>query len=143
MKTFAKLSILGLALMTTGCMATTGGSAQQMQGKITNASMLSEASSCNQIAQNIQSLDQIIVSTNNYKTGYNSGYNSTAHAVNNTLYKSGKLYKNPALGALPDWMNTLSQGSTPTALTQQQARDAITQKNRLVGLFQQKQCTQI
>lgn len=142
MKKLATFSVLGLAVMVTGCV-TSGGSANQIQTNITQASMLSEASSCQQLAQNIHALDQIIVSTNNY-SGYNKyGYNSTTQAVNNTLYKSGKVHETPILGAIPDLMNTWNTSSTPTALTQQQARNAMQQKNRLVGIFQKKQCTQL
>ena len=123
----ASLLTLGLS----GCQ-TTGSSSQGRQNAITSASMISDSADCNQIAQNIGVMDEIIVATGN--TGYQSSYN-TQQAVNSTLHRSDI---SPYLSDIANAWKGNSYSSTQ--LERQQNSNAQREKSRLVGLFQQKKC---
>lgn len=130
-----KLSTLLVASILTfglsGCQ-TTGSSSQGRQSLITNASMISDSASCNQIAHNIGVMDQVIVATGN--TGYQSSYN-TKQAVQSTLSHSNV---SPYLSDLAyAWKGN---GYSNNQLERQQNSNAQREKTRLVGLFQQKKC---
>lgn len=121
-------SILTFAL--NGCQ-TTGSSSQGRQNAITNASMLSSNTSCNQIAHNIGTMDQIIVETGS--AGYSSSYD-TRQAMNNTLSHSDL---SPYIS---DIASAWKGGGSNNQLERQQNSNAQREKSRLIGLFQQKKC---
>ena len=129
LSTLLVASILTLGL--SGCQ-TTGSSSQGRQGAITNASMISDGASCNEIAKNIIIMDQIIVETGN--TGYQSSYN-TQQAVNNTLHRSDI---SPYLSDIANAWKGNSYSNNQ--LERQQNSNAQREKSKLVSLFQQKKC---
>ncbi len=119
-----------------GCVS--NGSAQEIQTSITNASMMTEGASCNQLAQSIAAMDQIIIKTTNQSS--NNSYNTATNAVTTGLSRSGALYKNPYLSAIPGLARSFNTGNSYNRLEQQQSYNAQREKTRLISLFQQKKC---
>ncbi len=132
------LFTLCIALTTLSGCVSSGGTPQQIQTSITSASMMTESASCNQIAQNIGSMDQIIITTSN-QTGAN-GYNAATNAVTTGMHQSGAFYNNKYLRAIPGMASSLNNANNYSQLERQQSYNAQREKTRLVSLFQQKKC---
>ncbi len=113
------------------------GTPQQIQTSITDASMVTQNATCNQIAQNIGSMDQIIITTNPVNA---QGYNAATNAVATGLAHSGAIYRNPYLGGIPGVARSLGHDYNYSQLERQQSYNAQREKTRLIGLFQQKKC---
>lgn len=143
---FAKITLSCAALVTlSACVTTASAPPAQVQSTITNASMISEGASCNQIAQGIQQMDQIIVATTgNTTSSYNTNNNTfsgTKQTLNNHLYQSDAYRENSGIASdLMRMVTGSNTTSTKSQLEYQQSRDAQQQKSRLVSLFQQKKC---
>ena len=128
--TLLVVSILTAGLA--GCQTTGSSSSQGRQDAITNAAMISDSASCNQIAHNIGVMDQILVETGT--TGYTSSYD-TQQAVNNTLHRSDiSPYITDITRA---WK---SSGNNSNQITRQQSINARREKLRLISVFQKKKC---
>ncbi|MGH1375082.1 MAG: hypothetical protein ACRBCK_01935 [Alphaproteobacteria bacterium] len=136
MRKIAALCIPTAALLMLSACVTTG-NPQQRQSSITNAAMVTEAANCNQIAHSINTMDQIIVETGSQSTGNSYG---TTNAINTGLAHSGLYGKAPYLSAIPGLTNSWSSASNQTQIERQQGYDAQREKQRLIGLFQQKKC---
>lgn len=146
---FAKLSLSCAAIIALSGCVTSGSSAppEQVQSSITNASMLSKASGCGQLLQSIRNMDQIIVSTTGNATqtynASNNTFSGTKQTINNKLYQSDAYREN--IGIASDLMRAVTGGNTSssstTQLERQQSQNAQTEKNRLIGLYQSKNCT--
>jgi len=141
-----QLLILGFSIIGLSGCVTSGStqSVQMTQNTITNASLMSKSSSCPQISNSIQQMDQIILANSNAQTNaYNSNasLNGTKSTINQHLYKNNVLREN--IGVASDIMKAVSGSATNTQnkqLQQQQFYDARTQKNRLVSVYQGKGC---
>ncbi len=128
-------SLLVVSVLTVGLAGcqTTGSSKQGRQNSITNASMISEGANCGEIAHNIGVMDQIIVETTN--TNYSGSYD-TQQAVNSSLSHANI---SPYISDIARaWKG--SGNSSSSQLDYQQSYDAKREKERLIGLFQQKKC---
>lgn len=137
MKQIITLSVSTATLLML-CACVTTGNPQQRQSAITNAAMVTEAADCNQIAHNINAMDQIIVETGSQSTGGSYG---TTNAINTGLAQSGLYSKAPYLSAVPGLANSWSSASGgQSQIERQQGYDAQREKQRLISLFQQKKC---
>ncbi len=146
---FAKLSLSCAAIISLSGCVTSGSSAppEQIQSSITNASMMTESASCSQISQSIRNMDQIIVSTTGNATqtynASNNTFSGTKQTINNKLYQSDAYREN--IGIASDIMRAVTGGNTSasssTQLEKQQSQNAQNEKNRLIGLYQNKKCT--
>lgn len=133
MKKILSLSVACIAL--SACV--TGSSPEANQSAITNAAMMSDGASCQQIAHNIETMDQIIVDTGMQNSSANNY--ATQNAINSGLYQSGLYQKAPYLSSIPGLANSFGN-SQPTQLERQQGNEALREKNRLINLFKQKKC---
>ncbi len=133
MRKFLALSISCMAL--SACV--TSASPEANQSAITNAAMMSDGASCQQIAQNIETMDQIIVDTGMQNSSANNY--ATQNAINSGLYQSGLYQKAPYLSSIPGLANSFGN-SQQTQLERQQGSQAVQEKNRLISLFKQKKC---
>lgn len=133
MKKILSLSLSCIAL--SACV--TSASPEANQSAITNAAMMSDNASCQQIAHNIETMDQIIVDTGMQNSSANNY--ATQNAINSGLYQSGLYQKAPYLSSIPGLANSFGN-SQPTQLERQQGNEALREKNRLINLFKQKKC---
>lgn len=134
-----KFLALSLSCMTLSACVTSA-SPEANQSAITNAAMMSDSASCQQIAQNIETMDQIIVDTGMQNSSANNY--ATQNAINSGLYSSGVLSKAPYLSAVPGLANSFGN-SQQSQLERQQGSDAVREKNRLISLFKQKKCVRV
>lgn len=125
--------LFSTALGLSGCGANTAAN----QNTLTQAQMLSPAASCNELAQSIHAMDQIIIAGGGTPTNYSGVASQT---VNSGLYASGVARKVPGVGALTNTVSSLTRSGGGNQVQAQQMYQAQTQKQRLIGLFQQKQC---
>ncbi len=108
------------------------------QAALTHAQMVTTAATCNEIAQNIQAMDKIILDSGMANNNY--GY-AASQTINSGLAASGVLQKVPGLGVLTaSATRSWGSGSTGNSIKYQQGYSAQSEKQRLIGLFQQKQC---
>ena len=135
MKKFVVLSMSCLAL--SACSST---SPEANQSALTNAAMLSDSAPCQQIAHNIQVMDQIIIDTGMQNSSGNNY--ATQNAINSGLYSSGVLTKAPYLSAVPGLASSWGN-QQQSHLERQQGSEAVREKTRLINLFKQKKCVRV
>ncbi len=125
-------AVLGLAALgLAGCSSTSDD-----QQALTAAQMTGEGATCNELAQQIHTMDQIIIENSGGNTNYG---NAASQTVNSGLAATGVLQKVPGLSALTNSTRAWTQGSGNN-LGYQQASQARQEKSRLIRLFQQKGC---
>ena len=130
--TFLMTAVLGVTAL--GLSACSSTSADQQA--LTAAQMTGEGATCNELAQQIHTMDQIIIDNGGSNTNYG---NAASQTVNTGLATSGVLQKVPGLSTLTSTTRAWTQGSGNN-LSYQQANQARQEKNRLIRLFQQKGC---
>jgi hypothetical protein len=142
MKNTALLICLGTStLLLSACV--TGNSASQYQPTLTHAAMITNSSSCQEIAYNIEAMDRILINTG---YGQTAGYNYSSHyanqAVHTGLAASGASYKAPYASSIVNMATSTYHQSSAQANQQnnQTGAQANQQKARLISLYQQKQC---
>ncbi len=135
MKKFVTFSATCAAILSlSACVTST--SPEANQSTITNAAMISDGASCQQIANNIEAMDRIIVDTGTQNS--NTNY-ATQNAINSSIYSTGVLQKAPYLSGLPGLASSWGN-QQQSQLERQQGSNALREKNRLITLFQQKKC---
>ena len=125
--------LLCAALSLNGC----GSGTSANQSTLTHAQMTSAGASCNVIAQGIHAMDEIIIDGGGTPTNYGGLASQT---VNTGLYASGVVRKVPGVGMLTNTVGSLTRGGQGNAVKSQQMYQAQAEKQRLIGLFQQKGC---
>ncbi len=125
--------LLGAALSLNGC----GGGTGANQSTLTHAQMTSAGASCNEIAQGIHAMDEIIIDGGGTPTNYGGLASQT---VNTGLAVSGVMNKVPGVGLLTHTVGGLGGHGQGNAVKSQQMHQAQAEKQRLIGLFQQKGC---
>lgn len=106
------------------------------QQTLTHAQMVNAGSSCNEIAANIEHMDRIIIENGGQPTNYGHAASQT---LNTGLAASGLLRKVPLLGSVTNTAGSWGNQSG-NYVERQQLYGAQREKQRLISLFQQKQC---
>lgn len=130
--------VMALSFFLAAC---SGGSTAN-QTALTNAQLVTPAASCNEIVQEIQAMDRIIMDS---QGGSGANYGGMASkTVNTGLAATGAIYKVPGVRELAGLTSGLgSGGGHANQMKTQQAYQAQSEKQRLVGLFQQKRCVRV
>lgn len=126
--------------MLSGFLAGCSGSSGNNQTALTNAQLVTPAASCNEIVHNIQAMDRIIVQAQG-NSGVNYG-NVASQTVNTGLNATGAVYKVPGVREVAGMAANLGRGQGGN-MNHQQAYQAQSEKQRLIGLYQQKRCVRV
>jgi len=127
------LFLLSAAVLLSAC----GSGTSANQNTLTQAQMTSVGASCNQIAHSIHAMDEIIVDGGGTPTNYGGLASQT---VNTGLAVSGVMNKVPGVGLLTHTVGGFGGNGQGNAVKSQQMYQAQAEKQRLIGLFQQKGC---
>ncbi len=127
------LFLLSAAVLLSAC----GSGTSANQNTLTQAQMTTAGASCNEIVHSIHAMDEIIIDGGGTPTNYGGVASQT---VNTGLYASGVARKVPGVSMLTNTVSSLSRGGQGNAIKSQQMSQAQREKQRLIGLFQQKGC---
>ncbi|MCB1592615.1 MAG: hypothetical protein KDI90_09210 [Alphaproteobacteria bacterium] len=112
------------------------------QNALTNAQLMTPAASCNEIVQNIQAMDKIIMQGQGSSSGANYGH-VASQTANVGLAASGVAHKVPGISTLTHTVAGFGSVNQGNQMQYQQSYQAQQQKQRLIGLFQQKNCVRV
>ncbi len=123
-------------------LAACSGGSNTNQTALTNAQLVTPAASCNEIVQEIQAMDRIIMQSQG-GSGANYG-NMASKTVNTGLAATGAIYKVPGVRELSGLASGFGNGGGHgNQIKTQQGYQAQSEKQRLIGLFQQKRCVRV